>query len=55
MTRWEYRIVEVKKINELIKQINELGQQGWEAVGMSVGTYAALSNDHYVLLKRIKE
>ena len=36
MTEWEYRIVTGKLIDITDQQLNELGAEGWEAVGCGI-------------------
>ena len=54
--KWEYHILEITKLklpkfdcngrqNELVKHINELGQQGWEYCG-------PIDHDRAILFKR---
>jgi len=51
--KWEYRIEQMMKVLHWdMKKLNELGDQGWEAVGPF---YDAKYSVTYVLLKRRKE
>lgn len=58
MQKWEYKIIALGKVKELNEHLNKLGEEGWEAVGVSVTTvttWASTSGyDHFVLLKRSK-
>ncbi len=40
MQRWEYRIADLTKVEKDIGELNRLGAEGWEAVGM-VSTWGA--------------
>lgn len=40
MDRWEYRVVDLTKLEKDISELNRLGAEGWEAVGM-VATWGA--------------
>ena len=49
MAQWEYRIVigHFEEFHDLTARLNELGDDGWEAVGLSEN-----DDDFAVLLKR---
>jgi hypothetical protein len=57
--KWEYLVVPLQQAKGLKKaggpwapdQLNELGRQGWEAIGLSL-TYGDLTTSPVVLLKR---
>lgn len=34
MERWEYRIADLTRVEKDISELNRLGAEGWEAVGM---------------------
>jgi hypothetical protein len=40
MERWEYTIVDISKLSKDVGDLNRLGAEGWEAVGM-VSTWGA--------------
>jgi hypothetical protein len=40
MERWEYKIADLTKVEKDIAELNRLGAEGWEAVGM-VSTWGA--------------
>jgi len=40
MDRWEYKIADLTKVEKNIGEMNRLGSEGWEAVGM-VSTWGA--------------
>ena len=40
MDRWEYKIADLTKVEKNIGELNRLGFEGWEAVGM-VSTWGA--------------
>jgi hypothetical protein len=40
MDRWEYTVADLTKVERDISELNRLGAQGWEAVGM-VSTWGA--------------
>ena len=40
MERWEYKIADLTKVEKDIGELNRLGSEGWEAVGM-VSTWGA--------------
>jgi hypothetical protein len=40
MQRWEYRVADLTKVEKDIGELNRLGAEGWEAVGM-VTTWGA--------------
>jgi hypothetical protein len=40
MSRWEYKIADMSKLEKQVADLNELGAEGWEAVGM-VSTWGA--------------
>ena len=40
MDRWEYKIADLTKVEKDIGDLNRLGAEGWEAVGM-VSTWGA--------------
>ena len=41
MTKWKYRVIEHRNFNphghDLQKTLNDLGEKGWEAVGVGTG------------------
>lgn len=53
MTKWEYRfeIGKFEEFNALTKTLDELGEDGWEAVGI---TGDVKGDEFTVLLKRTK-
>ena len=40
MERWEYRVADLTKVEKDVSELNRLGAEGWEAVGM-VSTWGA--------------
>ncbi len=40
MVCWEYKIVDISRVDKEVPQLNRLGGDGWEAVGM-VSTWGA--------------
>jgi hypothetical protein len=40
MSRWEYKIADMTKLEKEVSDLNRLGADGWEAVGM-VSTWGA--------------
>ena len=54
MTEWEYRIVTGKLIDITDKQLNELGAEGWEAVGCGIAGRELVPDKMMVLFKRQK-
>lgn len=40
MERWEYRVADLTKVEKDLGELNRLGAEGWEAVGM-VSTWGA--------------
>jgi hypothetical protein len=40
MDRWEYKVADLTKVEKDIGELNQLGAEGWEAVGM-VSTWGA--------------
>ena len=40
MERWEYRVADITKVEKDVSELNRLGGEGWEAVGM-VSTWGA--------------
>lgn len=40
MDRWEYKVADLTKVEKNISELNRLGAEGWEAVGM-VSTWGA--------------
>jgi hypothetical protein len=54
MQQWEYQleIGKFEEFNDLTKRLNELGNDGWEAVGIAGDAEA---DNFTVLLKRVKE
>ncbi|RYP88081.1 hypothetical protein EKO23_04355 [Nocardioides guangzhouensis] len=40
MERWEYKVADLTKVEKNIDELNRLGGEGWEAVGM-VSTWGA--------------
>ena len=34
MDRWEYKVADLTKVEKDIDDLNRLGAEGWEAVGM---------------------
>ena len=40
MERWEYRVADLTKVEKDVGELNRLGAEGWEAVGM-VSTWGA--------------
>ena len=53
MDRWEYKIADLTKVEKDIGELNRLGAEGWEAVGMVSTWGAGVSFVHPIaLLKR---
>ena len=53
MQRWEYRIADLTKVEKDVGELNRLGAEGWEAVGMVTTWGAGLKFVHPIaLLKR---
>jgi len=48
MTRWKYKVVGHTNNKKLEKELNKLGQEGWEVVGGGVGSWP---NSQFVLKK----
>ena len=40
MQRWEYRIIDISGLAKQTDELNQMGAEGWEAVGM-VSTWGA--------------
>jgi hypothetical protein len=40
MERWEYKVADLTKVEKDVGELNRLGAEGWEAVGM-VSTWGA--------------
>lgn len=40
MTMWEYRVADLTRVEKDVSELNRLGADGWEAVGM-VSTWGA--------------
>lgn len=40
MDRWEYTVADLTKVEKDVAELNRLGAEGWEAVGM-VSTWGA--------------
>lgn len=40
MQRWEYKIADVTKLERAVPELDRLGAEGWEAVGL-VSTWGA--------------
>jgi hypothetical protein len=40
MQRWEYSIADLTKLEKAVPDLNTLGEEGWEAVGL-VSTWGA--------------
>lgn len=40
MERWEYRVADLTKVEKDVGELNRLGAEGWEVVGM-VSTWGA--------------
>ncbi len=40
MERWEYKVADLTKVEKDISELNRLGSEGWEVVGM-VSTWGA--------------
>jgi hypothetical protein len=59
-TKWEYRMLSLELLEKPAeKQLNALGEEGWEVVGMSgyvatMGPLNAISTQQKVILKRAK-
>lgn len=53
MTAWEYKTADLTKIEKDVSELNRLGADGWEAVGMVSTWGAGLRFVHPIaLLKR---
>lgn len=53
--QWEYRVISGESTQQVCKQLEQLGEEGWEAVGMNEWISRDLeSSDYTVLLKRKK-
>lgn len=53
MDRWEYKIADLTKVEKDIGELNRLGAEGWEAVGMASTWGAGVRFVHPIaLLKR---
>ena len=50
--RWEYRLVATKRTSTLQKELQELGDQGFEALGMTVGETAIGGAELVVITRR---
>ena len=48
MTRWKYKVVGHSNNKKLEKELNKLGQEGWEVVAGGVGSWP---NSQFVLKK----
>jgi hypothetical protein len=40
VSRWEYKVADMTKLEKQVGELNRLGAEGWEAVGM-VSTWGA--------------
>ena len=53
MQRWEYTIADLTKLEKAVPNLDKLGAEGWEAVGLVSSWGAGLKFVHpVVLLKR---
>jgi len=50
--RWEYRLVATKRTSTLQKELQELGDQGFQALGMTVGQTAIGGAELVVITRR---
>jgi hypothetical protein len=50
MSRWEYKIADMTKLEKETGELNRLGADGWEAVGMVSTWGAGWSFVHPILL-----
>jgi hypothetical protein len=52
-TRYEYRLIATSKTSTLQKEIQELADQGFRALGMTVGKTAVGGNELVVIARRV--
>ena len=52
--QFEYNLVEETNEKKLVEKLNELGVDGWEAFGYTLGMGAMGRAHYFVLLKRQK-
>ena len=50
--RYEYKLIATKKTSTLQKELQEAGQQGYEALGMTVGETASAGGELVVITRR---
>jgi hypothetical protein len=50
--RYEYKLIATKKTSTLQKELQEAGQQGFEALGMTVGETASAGGELVVITRR---
>lgn len=50
--KWEYKLIATKRTSTLQKEMQELGDQGFEAVGMTVGQTAIGGGELVVITRR---
>jgi hypothetical protein len=50
--KWEYRLIATKRTSTLQKELQELGDQGYQAVGMTIGETAIGGGELVVITRR---
>lgn len=50
--QWEYKLLATKRTSTLEKELQEVGEQGYEAIGMTVGQTAIGGNELVVITRR---
>ena len=60
VTKWEYKVVNIGGNHsaageDWTKQLNLMGEDGWEVVGMSLTTYSGNTSGCYATMKRPKQ
>lgn len=55
MTHWEYKIINIRSENyrldpNAVSQLNELGQQGWELVGLTSVNFKTGATDNIAMV-----
>lgn len=56
MEQWEYKVVYSKDTPKILEQeLNKLGAEGWEVVGIAEAIFNSCSNGSSIILKRRKQ
>ena len=52
MKKWEYKAIDMRTVVLLTKELNDLGEQGWELVNLAIGKGG---HYHYIFKRELLE